>query len=74
MEIHSKYNRGNIVITMSEPKIITVNKMKINCTTMKKILTPQSYKGVIIQQSNSTEEQPQEKMKRYHSTLMKEVL
>ena len=41
---------------------------------MKTFLTPQSYKGVIIQQSNSTEEQPQEKMKSYHSTLMKEVL
>ena len=35
--------------------------MNINCITIKKILTPQLYKGVIIQHSNSTEKQPQEK-------------
>ena len=35
--------------------------MKINCTTIEKILKPQLYKGVIIQQSNSTEVKPQKK-------------
>ena len=60
-EICDEYNRGNKVITMSQAKIITVNEMNINCITIKKILTPQLYKGVIIQHSNSTEKQPQEK-------------
>ena len=46
---------------MSQPEIITVNETNINCITIKKILTPQLYKGVIIQHSNSTEKQPQEK-------------
>ena len=61
VEICDKYNRGNKVIAMSQPEIITVNETNINCITIKKILTPQLYKGVIIQHSNSTEKQPQEK-------------
>ena len=61
MEICDKYNRGNKVIAMSQPEIITVNETNINCITIKKILTPQLYKGVIIQHSNSTQKQPQEK-------------
>ena len=61
VEIHNNYNRGNRIITMSPPTILTVNETKINCTTIKKILKPQLYKGVIIQQSNSTGQQPQEK-------------
>ena len=60
VEICDEYNRGN-VITMSQPKIITVNETKINCVTIKNILTPQLCKGVIMQHSNSTEKQPQEK-------------
>ena len=39
VETWDEYNRGN-VITMSQPKIITVNETKINCVTIKKILTP----------------------------------
>ena len=35
--ICDKYNRGNKVITMSQPKIITVNETKTNCITIKKI-------------------------------------
>ena len=46
---------------MSQTKIITVNETNINCIIIKKILTPQLYKGVIIQHTNSTEKQPQEK-------------
>ena len=55
------YNRGNKLTAMSPPKILTVNEAKISCTTIKKILKPQLYKGVIIQQNTSTEEQLQEK-------------
>ena len=58
MEIHDKYNRRNKLIAISLPTIPTVYETKINCTTIKKILKPQLYKGVIIQQNNSTEEQP----------------
>ena len=61
MEIRDNYNRANKVITTLPPKIITVIKTKINCTTIKKILTLQLYKRVIMQKSNSTEEQPKEK-------------
>ena len=60
MEILEYYNRANKVITMSPTKIITLNETKLSCTTIKKILTPQLYKKVIMQQ-HSTEEQPQEK-------------
>ena len=61
VEICDKYNRSNKVIAMSQTKIITVNETNINCIIIKKILTPQLYKGVIIQNTNSTEKQPQEK-------------
>ena len=64
MEIRDNYNRANKVITTLPPKIITVIKTKINCTTIKKILTLQLYKRVIMQKSNSTEEQPKEKKKK----------
>ena len=48
VEIHSNYNKGNKKIAVSPPKILTVNETKVNCTTIKKILKPQLYKGVII--------------------------
>ena len=60
VEMLENYNRANKVITMSPTKIITLNETKISCTTIKKILTPQLYKRVIMQQ-HSTEEQAQEK-------------
>ena len=61
VETQDNYNRRNKVIKMSPPKILTVNETKLNCTTICKILKPELYKGLIIQQNNSTEKQPQEK-------------
>ena len=58
---HDRYSRGNKLIAMSPPKISIVNETKINCTTIKKILKPQLFKGVMMQQGNSTEGQTQEK-------------
>ena len=48
VEIHNNYNKDNKIIAVSPPKILTVNETKVNCTTIKKILKPQLYKGVII--------------------------
>ena len=48
VEIQSNYNKGNKTTAVSPPKILTVNETKVNCTTIKKILKPQLYKGVII--------------------------
>ena len=61
METQDNYKRRNKVIKLSPPKILTVNETKLNCTTIYKILKPELYKGLITQQNNSTEKQPQEK-------------
>lgn len=43
VEIHGNYDRGNKIIAMSPPTMITItlNKTKINFTTVKRILKPQ---------------------------------
>ena len=45
VEIHDNYNRGNKVISMLPTKIFTVSEMKINCTSITRILKPQIYEG-----------------------------
>ena len=46
---------------ISPPEMFTLNEMNMNCTTIKKILKPKLYKGVIVQQSKSKKVKPQEK-------------
>ena len=73
-EIYDNYNRGSKILVMSPPTISTVNKTEINSTTIKKILKPQLYKRVIIQQSKTKNGQSQKKRKSYRNTLMKNIL
>ena len=49
LKIHENYNRGNKITAMFPSKILTINEAKLDCTTIKKILKLQLYKGVIIQ-------------------------
>lgn len=41
MEINDNYDRGNKIIAMSPPTMLTLNKTKINFTTITRILKPQ---------------------------------